>query len=49
MHPTYAVTQEREPKDAVGTRGGLLESSRWTEGYSRIAELAARLPDTRLV
>jgi len=62
VHPTYAVSPEREPlgvldawmwarepKDAEGKRGGLLESTRWREGYSRIAELAARLPDTRLV
>lgn len=62
VHPTYAVTPDREPlgvldawmwarepKDASGNRGGLLESTRWTEGYSRIAELAGRLPDTRLV
>jgi len=39
----------REPKDASGNRGGLQESTRWTEGYNRITELAARLPDTRLV
>ena len=39
----------REPKDADGQRGGLLESIRWTEGYERIAERAANLPDTRLV
>jgi hypothetical protein len=62
VHPTYAVTPDREPlgvldawmwarepKDADGKRGGLLESSRWTEGYTRIAEMAVRLPDTRLV
>lgn len=62
VHPTYAVSPEREPlgvldawmwtrepKDAQGQRGGLLESTRWTEGYTRIAELAAKLPDTRLV
>ena len=62
VHPTYAVSPEREPlgvldawmwarepKDAKGQRGGLLESTRWTEGYTRIAELAAKLPDTRLV
>ncbi len=62
LHPTYAVSTEREPlgvldawmwarepKDAEGKRGGPLESTRWTEGYSRIAELAAKLPDTRLV
>ena len=62
VHPTYAVTPDREPlgvldawmwarepKDANGERGGPLESTRWTEGYTRIAEMAARLPDTRLV
>jgi len=62
VHPTYAVSPEREPlgvldawmwarepKDAQGQRGGLLESTRWMEGYLRIAELAGRLPDTRLV
>jgi len=62
LHPTYAVSRQREPlgvldawmwarepKDAAGDRGGLLESTRWTEGYSRVAELAVRLPDTRLV
>ena len=62
VHPTYAVSPQREPlgvldawmwarepKDAQGQRGGVLESTRWTEGYTRIAELAASLPDTRLV
>ena len=62
VHPTYAVSPEREPlgvldawmwarepKDAQGKREGLLESTRWTEGYLRIAELAGRLPGTRLV
>jgi hypothetical protein len=39
----------REPKDANGQRGGLPESTRWTEGYMRVAELATRLPDNRLV
>jgi IS4 transposase len=39
----------RELKDADGERGGLKESVRWTEGYERMAELAAELPDTRLV
>lgn len=39
----------REFKDADGQRGGVLESTRWTEGYARIAELAATLPDTRLI
>lgn len=62
LHPTYAVTPEREPlgildawmwarefKDADGQRGGAPESLRWKEGYERVAELAATLPDTRLV
>lgn len=62
VHPTYAVSPEREPlgvldawmwarepKDANGQRGGLPESARWTEGYTRVAELATTLPDTRLV
>lgn len=62
VHPTYAVSPEREPlgvldawmwarepKDRVGKRGGLLESRRWLEGYERVAEWAAELPDTRLV
>ncbi len=39
----------RERKQADGSRGGLLESVRWVEGYERLAELAAELPDTRLV
>jgi hypothetical protein len=39
----------REPKDANGERGGVKESIRWTEGYERVAELAADLPTTRLV
>ena len=39
----------REPKQADGSRGGLLESVRWVEGYERLAELAAELPATRLV
>jgi hypothetical protein len=39
----------RQPKDEQGRRDGVLESTRWTEGYSRVAELAAGLPETRLV
>lgn len=39
----------REPKDAEGKPGGLLENTRWTEGYTCVAVLAASLPDTRLV
>lgn len=62
LHPTYAVTPEREPlgildawmwsrepKAADGTRPGMCESLRWIEGYERVGELAAQMPDTRLV
>lgn len=62
VHPTYAITPEREPlgvldawmwarelKDADGVRGGVKESTRWVEGYERLAELSADLPETRLV
>ncbi|MGA0588296.1 IS4 family transposase [Dyella sp. KRB-257] len=30
-------------------RAGIKESTRWIEGYARLAELSASLPDTRLV
>lgn len=62
LHPTYAVTPEREPlglldvwrwarqpKGPDGARPGDLESERWCKGYERVAELAAVLPNTRLV
>ncbi len=39
----------REFKDTDGHRGGITESTRWIEGYERVAEIAAQLPDTRLV
>jgi hypothetical protein len=39
----------REPKAPDGTRPGITESVRWSEGYARVAELAAELPETRLV
>ena len=39
----------REAKQADGSRGGLLESVRWVEGYERLAERAGELPATRLV
>ncbi len=58
LHPTLAVSESgvalgvldawmwaRKPKGEVDIR----ESRRWTEGYERIAELAERLPATRLV
>ncbi len=62
LHPTYAVSTEREPlgvldawmwarepKDGGGKRAGIKESTRWIEGYARLAELSESLPDTRLV
>lgn len=62
LHPTYAVSAQREPlgvldawmwarepKGPDGTRAGIKESVRWGEGYARVAELAAELPETRLV
>lgn len=39
----------RERRDANGQHGGPKESLRWIEGYERLAELAPRLPATRLV
>lgn len=39
----------REKRGADGVRPGLIESKRWVEGYQRVAEMAARMPDTRLV
>ena len=39
----------REPRRSNRTRGGPLESTRWVEGYERVAELAAEIPATRLV
>jgi len=62
LHPTYAVTVEREPlgvldawmwarerRGADGVRPGQKESTRWVEGYERVAEMAADMPGTRLV
>lgn len=39
----------RQAKGADGKRAGICESTRWSEGYERLAEVAADLPDTRLV
>lgn len=39
----------REPKGRDGIRPGITESTRWIEGYERIAETAATMPATRLV
>ncbi len=38
----------RESRNRRGVRGQLLESTRWIEGYERVAELAASMHDTRL-
>ena len=58
VHPTLAVTPEgvalgvidawlwaRGPKDEPQVK----ESTRWVEGYDRVADLAETVPDTRLV
>jgi len=58
VHPTLAVSEggvalgvldawmwSRQPKGEAD----VLESLRWTEGYGRVAELAASLPGVRLV
>ena len=39
----------REPRDAQGVRGGPKESTRWVEGYERVAERAQALPQVRQV
>lgn len=39
----------RGPKGEDGSRGGIVESTRWLDGYERVAEQAANLPGTRLV
>ena len=62
LHPTYAVTVDREPlgvldawmwaraeKGSEAADEEPSESRRWIEGYERVAEQAASLPDTRLV
>ena len=46
---TDAWMWARESKATDGKRPGIRESLRWTEGYERIAEMAATMPDTRLV
>ena len=46
---TDAWMWAREHKAPDGHRPGMKESLRWTEGYERVAEMAARMPQTRLV
>lgn len=59
LHPTYAVTPDREPlgvtdawmwaRPPKGESREVAESTRWIEGYERVAEQAAAVPSTRLV
>jgi hypothetical protein len=62
LHPTYAVTPDREPlgvidawmwarstKKGQATDDEVVESTRWLDGYERVAAQAADLPNTRLV
>lgn len=59
LHPTYVVTPDREPLGVVDawmwaradkdSPEAVAEGVRWREGYERVAELAARVPQTRLV
>jgi hypothetical protein len=62
LHPTYAVTPDREPLGVIdawmwarsshkgqSSNNQVCESTRWIEGYERISEQAASLPDTRLI
>lgn len=46
---TDAWMWAREAKGADGERPGILESQRWIEGYERVAEMAAGMPESRLV
>jgi hypothetical protein len=46
---TDAWMWAREPKGVDGIRPGLCESTRWIEGYERVAESALTMPETRLV
>lgn len=39
----------RQERDEAGVRHGLKESTRWIEGYERVAEMAETMPATRLV
>jgi hypothetical protein len=54
LHPTYVVTPQRLPLGIVDAWMwarplDTLESRRWVEGYERQAELAGKLPGTRIV
>jgi hypothetical protein len=54
LHPTYVVTPQRLPLGIVDAWMwarplDVSESRRWVEGYERQAELAGKLPGTRIV
>ncbi len=54
VHPTYVVTPQRLPLGIVDAWMwarplDVSESRRWVEGYERQAELAGKLPGTRVV
>lgn len=58
LHPTLAVSDSGVALGVVDAwlwaraarrEAAVAESTRWIEGYERVAEQAARLPDTRLV
>jgi hypothetical protein len=58
LHPTYAVTPDREPLGVIDAwmwsrpevgESAPVESTRWIEGYARVAEQANALPQSRLV
>lgn len=46
---TDAWMWAREDRDKDGIQHGLKESTRWREGYERVAEMAVKMPATRLV
>jgi len=46
---TDARMWARQPRDGEPARSAPKESTRWIEGYERVAEMAAALPATRLV
>lgn len=43
------IARDKRLIDKTGARGCPKASLRWIEGYERIAEMAAQLPDARLV
>ena len=47
--PLHRAHAGRTPRDGEPARSAPKESTRWIEGYERVAEMAAALPATRLV